>query len=170
MAKIHMITGGQRSGKSVYAEKIALSLSNTPYYLATSKKWDEEHTKRIDLHQKRRTNNWITIEEEIDLHLHQLKNKVILLDCVTLWLTNIFDKMNYDKEKTFDKAVAIWEQLILQDCTLIVVANEIGLGGISMHKGTRHFTDVHGLINQRIAKDAQQVTFIVAGLPLIVKG
>ncbi|AZQ65472.1 bifunctional adenosylcobinamide kinase/adenosylcobinamide-phosphate guanylyltransferase [Flammeovirga pectinis] len=169
-AKIHMITGGQRSGKSVFAERLALSLSPTPYYLATSKKWDKEYAERVGLHQQRRTSNWITIEEEIDIQQHQFKNKVVLMDCVTLWLTNIFDLCNYDKEKTLSKALAIWNELILQECTLIVVTNEIGLGGISMHKGSRQFTDIHGLLNQRIAEMAKEVTFIVSGLPLKVKG
>ncbi|OHX65861.1 bifunctional adenosylcobinamide kinase/adenosylcobinamide-phosphate guanylyltransferase [Flammeovirga pacifica] len=168
-AKVHLITGGQRSGKSVFAEKLASSLSDQPIYLATSKKGDGEFDERIKVHQQRRSVKWKTIEEEINLHLQDLTGKVVLVDCITLWLTNIYDEFEFDKEKTLVKAEEIWEKLISQNCHLIVVSNEIGLGGISMHKMTRNFTDIHGLINQKIANKAQEVTFIVSGYPMIVK-
>ncbi|WP_044202367.1 bifunctional adenosylcobinamide kinase/adenosylcobinamide-phosphate guanylyltransferase [Flammeovirga sp. OC4] len=168
-ANIHFVTGGQRSGKSAFAEKITLELSDSPIYLATSKKWDEEHNERIALHQERREECWTTVEEPIDIHHHNFAGKVVLLDCITLWLTNIFDEVAYDKEKALQRAQEIWTALIQQDCTLIVVSNEIGLGGISMNKASRQFTDIHGLINQFIAKQAQKVTFVVSGLPMVVK-
>ncbi|WP_281615483.1 bifunctional adenosylcobinamide kinase/adenosylcobinamide-phosphate guanylyltransferase [Flammeovirga sp. SubArs3] len=168
-ANIHLITGGQRSGKSAFAEQVTLGLTNTPIYLATSKKWDEEHNERITLHQARREECWTTVEEPIDIHQQDFSGQVVLLDCITLWLTNIFDEVSYDKEKALQKAKEIWNSLIQQDCTLVVVSNEIGLGGISMNKASRQFTDIHGLINQFIAKQAQKVTFVVSGLPMTVK-
>ena len=90
MRRIILITGGQRSGKSSYAEKLALSLSPTPVYIATSRIWDEEFRQRVIKHQERRGPEWTNIEEEKELSRHQVKDNVVLIDCVTLWCTNFF--------------------------------------------------------------------------------
>ena len=90
MKKIILITGGQRSGKSVYAEKLALSLSDNPVYLATAHVWDDEFKERVRKHQERRGEQWTNIEEEKYLSKHDIYNKVIVIDCVTLWCTNFF--------------------------------------------------------------------------------
>jgi len=168
-AKVHLITGGQRSGKSAYAEKLGLKLSPIPVYLATSKHWDVEHTKRIKEHENNRSKSWTTIEEEIDIQQYDFKEKVVLLDCITLWLTNIYNELEYDVDKTLVQAKNIWDQFTAQDFELIVVSNEIGLGVIPMETATRKFVDLQGLMNQYIAQKATQVTFIVSGLPLKIK-
>ena len=93
MKKIILITGGQRSGKSVYAENLALSLSPSPIYLATAHIWDDEFMIRVKKHQERRGSNWTNIEEEKFLSRHNISNKVCVIDCLTLWCTNFF----YDK-------------------------------------------------------------------------
>ncbi len=97
-AYIHFITGGQRSGKSSYAQKLALELSGNPVYMATSRIWDEGHKQRIKRHQADRGEEWSNIEEEKVLSRHDLKGRVVLIDCVTLWLTNYF----FDNDSSID--------------------------------------------------------------------
>ena len=89
MKKIILITGGQRSGKSTKAEELALSLSSNPVYLATAHVWDDEFRLRVQKHQERRGPEWTNIEEEIQLSKHNLEGRVVVIDCVTLWLTNL---------------------------------------------------------------------------------
>ena len=87
MKKLILITGGQRSGKSEYAERLALQMSSTPIYLATSRIWDDEFRQRVDMHKARRGSQWTNIEEEKYLSRHDVTGKVVLVDCVTLWAT-----------------------------------------------------------------------------------
>ena len=96
MKRIILITGGQRSGKSVYAENLALSLSPSPIYLATAHIWDDEFMIRVKKHQERRGSNWTNIEEEKFLSRHNISNKVCVIDCLTLWCTNFFYDTNRD--------------------------------------------------------------------------
>ena len=90
MKRIILITGGQRSGKSQYAEKLALSLTPTPIYIATAHVWDDEFRQRILKHQQRRGPQWTNIEEEKHLSRIQLEGRVAVIDCMTLWATNFF--------------------------------------------------------------------------------
>lgn len=168
-SKVHFITGGQRSGKSDYAESLALKLSDTPCYLATSKSWDSEHQKRIDSHRERRSSKWVTIEEEIHISKIAYPSKIILLDCITLWLTNIMDANSYDATISLKFAQEEWDRFTKLKATIIVVSNEIGMGVIPMEEVSRNFVDLQGKINQYIAKKASQVSFMVSGLPLIIK-
>ena len=87
---IYLITGGERSGKSGYGQNLALSLSENPMYVATARNWDGDFQKRIDRHQKDRDEHWINIEKEKHLSEIDFSEKVALIDCVTLWLTNFF--------------------------------------------------------------------------------
>ena len=98
--RIILITGGQRSGKSREAERLALSLSNQPVYMATAHIWDDEFRQRVKLHQQRRGPQWTNIEEERHLSRHDLTGRVVVIDCITLWCTNFF----------FDRTKAEWEQ------------------------------------------------------------
>lgn len=168
-SKVHFITGGQRSGKSEYAEDLALKLSNTPCYLATSKSWDEEHEQRIVTHKTRRSAQWITVEEEI--HISQLvtDSSVVLLDCITLWLTNVMDQNEYDPIRSLKFAQEEWNRFITCNFTAIVVSNEIGMGIIPMEKVSRNFVDLQGKMNQYIAAKANQVSFMVSGIPMLIK-
>ena len=94
--RIILITGGQRSGKSTKAEQLALSLSDNPVYVATAHIWDEEFRQRVVRHQERRGPQWTNIEEELYLRRHDLTGRVVVVDCVTLWLTNIFYRLESD--------------------------------------------------------------------------
>ena len=167
--EIILITGGQRSGKSGYAQQLALSLSDNPVYLATSRIWDEEHQKRIERHKADRGIEWTNIEEEKQLSLHQLQNCVVLIDCVTLWATNFFFDNDSDVELSLSMLKDEFDKLTQQEAQFIFVTNEIGLGGTTENKVQRLFTDLQGWINQYIASKANQVYFMVSGIPMKVK-
>ena len=171
MSKIIMITGGQRSGKSEEAERRALSLSANPVYLATAQVMDEEMRHRVQLHQQRRGPQWTNIEEPLHLSRHNLNGRVVLIDCLTLWLTNMFFEEAYggDVERVLQAAKEEFERLAEQDATLIVVTNEIGLGGTSENALQRKFTDLQGWMNQYVAKLADEVILMVSGIALKVK-
>lgn len=169
--QITLITGGQRSGKSSFAERYALSLSESPIYIATSRIWDEDHSQRILRHQKDRGNEWQTIEEEKQLSKHNVVQKIIVIDCVTLWTTNFFfDRSEDSLDDIFQEITDEFLQFIQQDAHFIFVTNEIGLGGMPIDPIQRRFTDLLGWINQFIAKHADNVTFMVSGLPMQIKG
>ncbi|QZE15872.1 bifunctional adenosylcobinamide kinase/adenosylcobinamide-phosphate guanylyltransferase [Halosquirtibacter laminarini] len=169
MAKIHFITGGQRSGKSSYAQTLALEASSNPIYLATSRIWDEGHRERIERHQRDRGDEWTNIEEEKYLSQHNLHGRVVLIDCVTLWLTNFFFDLESNIEASLQEAQKEFDKLIQQDATFIIVSNEIGLGGHPTNEIQMKFTDLQGWMNQYIAKRADQVTMMVSGIPMKVK-
>lgn len=169
MSEIIFITGGQRSGKSRYAQGLAENFSAKPIYLATARKWDEDFEKRIARHQSDRGDNWQTIEEEKEISSLNLKNKTVLLDCITLWLTNIFHDNNYDLDKSLAWAKEEWNRFIDQDFQLIVVSNEIGMCLHAPDEASRHFTDLQGWVNQHIAASATSVYLTVSGIPLKIK-
>lgn len=169
MAYIHLITGGERSGKSSYAERIALGMSPNPIYLATARIWDEEFRERVRLHQERRGDEWTNIEEEKYLSKLELRERTVLIDCVTLWATNFF----FDNGGSVEPALALlkaeFDKLCLVDTNLIIVTNEIGLGGVSLDATQRRFTSLQGWLNQYIAERADRVTFMVSGIPMQIK-
>ena len=168
-----MITGGQRSGKSEEAERLALSLSPNPVYVATAHVWDEEFRERVRRHQERRGPEWTNIEEEIQLSRHDLTGRMAVIDCVTLWLTNILfeeGERTSDAYKVFERAKAEFDAFTAQDATFIFVTNEIGLGGVSENDLQRQFTDLQGWMNQYIAAKADEVILMVSGIPVKVKG
>jgi len=169
MARIIFITGGQRSGKSSYAQNMALELSENPVYLATSRIWDEEHHNRIKRHQADRGPQWTNIEEEKEVSKHDYSGQVVLMDCITLWLTNFFFDNQSEVDQSLEEAKAEFERLIQQNATFIIVSNEIGMGGQSTNDIQRKFTDLQGWMNQHIAKLADEVFLMVSGLSMKVK-
>lgn len=170
MKKIILITGGARSGKSSYAEKMALSLSTHPVYLATARIWDEEFRQRVLRHQRDRGPEWENIEEEKELSRHRLAERVILIDCVTLWCTNFLFDSQADIDPLLEEIKAEFDRFTAQDATFIFVTNEIGLGGTSPNDLQRKFTDLVGWVNQYIAAHSDNVYFMVSGLPMKLKG
>ena len=169
MKKIILITGGQRSGKSTKAEELALSLSNNPVYLATAHVWDDEFRERVIKHQMRRGPEWTNIEEEIYLSHHDLTGRVVVIDCVTLWLTNWISNENNDVDTILKQAKAEFDAFTQPDATYIFVSNEIGLGGVSTNQLQRKFTDLQGWMNQYIAQKADEVILMVSGIPVKIK-
>ena len=164
---IHLITGGQRSGKTKYAENLALEFSREPVYLATSRVWDEDHRQRIDLHKSQRDDRWINVEEEKYIGKLDFAGKTVVLDCITLWLTNFFFENNI--EISLQEAKVEFDKFVQQQMNLIIISNEIGMGVHATTDAGRKFTDLQGWMNQYIAARADAVTFMVSGIPLKVK-
>ena len=169
MKHIILITGGQRSGKSKKAEELALSLSENPVYMATAHIWDEEFQERVRKHQERRGPQWTNIEEERNLSLHDMKGRVVVIDCVTLWLTNFFFANDSDVDKSLEEAKAEFDKFTTPDATYIFVTNEIGLGGVSENSVQRKFSDLQGWMNQYIAEKADEVILMVSGIEMKIK-
>lgn len=170
MKRIILITGGARSGKSSYAEKLALSLSDAPVYLATARIWDEEFRERVRRHQAHRGPQWTNIEEEKLLSRHDLSGRVVLVDCLTLWATNFFFDLDSDVDRALAALQAEFDRFTAQDATFILVTNEIGMGGTSDNAIQRHFTDLQGWMNQYVAAQADEVVLMVSGIPVKIKG
>lgn len=166
---IYFITGGERSGKSKYAQKLALELSKYPVYIATSRLWDKDFKKRVKRHKDERAKKWINIEEEKQLSKIDLKNKVAVIDCITLWLTNYWVDTNYDIEKSLKQAKKEFDILSSIDCTLIIISNELGMGVHAQTEKGRKFVELQGWINQHIAAKADKVVFMVSGIPVQIK-
>lgn len=174
--KLILVLGGARSGKSELAERIASQLGETVQYIATAKVQDAEMADRINLHQARRPASWLTIEEPINILevLHNGKQgDVFLVDCATLWLTNLLLTENVPScEVTFDyileQAEAVAET-VNQGHHLIIVSSEVGLGLIPEYPLSRTFRDLSGKVNQILAAKADQVYLTIAGLPLEIK-
>ncbi len=166
---LYYITGGERSGKSNYAQSLALELSDTPIYLATSRIWDKNHQERIQRHIADRDERWTTLEEEKNLELVIPKNRVVVIDCVTLWLTNFFMDTNSDIQKSLAQAKAVFDKICTIDTTLIIISNEIGMGGHATTEVGRKFTQLQGWMNQHIASQADKAILMVSGIPVPIK-
>ncbi|MBR4389435.1 MAG: bifunctional adenosylcobinamide kinase/adenosylcobinamide-phosphate guanylyltransferase [Prevotella sp.] len=174
MRRIIMITGGQRSGKSRYAEQMAEQLSDCPIYMATARIWDDEFAQRVHRHQERRGDRWTTIEEEKWLSQHDVTGKVVLIDCLTLWCTNFFfdrqgDSEEYDVDALLKTMEDEFERFTRQDATFIFVTNEVGSGGVSENALQRRFTDLQGWLNQYVAGKADEVILMVSGIAVKIK-
>ena len=169
MKKVILITGGARSGKSRYAEELALSLSKTPVYVATAHVWDEEFRERVRKHQERRGPEWTNIEEEKELSRHDLTGRVAVIDCITLWCTNYFFELQ-KVDTALEALKAEFDKFTAHDATYIFVTNEIGMGGVSDNAVQRKFTDLQGWMNQYVASQADEVILMVSGIAVKVKG
>lgn len=169
MRKVILITGGARSGKSSYAEQMALQLSAHPVYMATARIWDDEFRERVCKHQERRGPEWTNIEEEKTLSVHNVSGRVVLIDCVTLWCTNFFFDMEANVQESLAAVKREFDAFTVQDAVFIFVTNEIGCGAVSENQIQRKFTDMQGWMNQYIAAHADEVFWMVSGIPVKVK-
>lgn len=169
MKKIILITGGQRSGKSTYAEQLALSLSENPIYIATAHIWDDEFRTRVDKHKGRRGSEWTNIEEEKYLSNHKYQGRTILIDCLTLWSTNFFFENKSDVNLSLSQLKKEFDEFTNQDDTFIFVTNEIGCGGVSDNEIQRKFTDLLGWMNQYVVSKADEVYCMISGIALKIK-
>ena len=167
--KLTYITGGERSGKSSYGQQLVLQKTGSPVYLATARIFDDDFKKRVKRHQSERDNRWCNIEEPVYLSKHKLEGKVVLLDCVTLWLTNIY----YDNDKNVDASLEFakteWKEFIHQNFELVVISNELGMGVHGITEEVRKFVELQGWMNQYIAKMADEAWLMVSGIPTQLK-
>jgi adenosylcobinamide kinase/adenosylcobinamide-phosphate guanylyltransferase len=169
MKRIVLITGGQRSGKSRYAEQTALTLSEKPVYLATARVWDDEFRNRVAHHRQSRGQQWTTIEEEKAISRHPLAGRVVVVDCVTLWCTNFFFDLKADVQQSREAIKAEFDRFTSQEATFLFVTNELGSGGVSENPLQRKFTDLQGWVNQYIASKAGEVILMISGIPVKIK-
>jgi adenosylcobinamide kinase/adenosylcobinamide-phosphate guanylyltransferase len=167
--RLILITGGARSGKSRYAQELALQLSNEPVYVATARKWDSEFQLRIDRHQKERDERWTSIEEEKFISNLSLENKVVVVDCVTLWLTNFFVDNHNNTDQCLDECKEEISRLKKPGSTIIIITNEIGMGIHAETEIGRKFTDLQGWMNQFIAAQADEVILMVSGIAVKIR-
>ncbi len=169
---LSFITGGARSGKSSFAETLANRAPGRRAYIATAQALDEEMAARIKKHREDRGTSWDTFEEPLavaDL-LARLTGSynVVLLDCLTLWLSNVISHTEGD-EAVHSRADGLIRAIKAFDGLCICVSNEVGLGIVPDNPLARRYRDLAGILNQRVAKAADEVYLITAGIPLRIK-
>ena len=178
-SNITLILGGARSGKSSYAQTLADELGKSVTFIATAQALDDEMVARIQRHQMNRPSDWETLEIPFDIasFVHQIKSKVVILDCITLLITNLL--MQYVKDDIVDEmpfmaAVQMEihefvEALREQEQDWLIVSNEVGLGLVPPYQMGRVYRDAIGWANQQLAREANNVIFMVAGIPTTIK-
>lgn len=169
---LQLILGGARSGKSRLAEKLAAESALHVVYIATSQPLDGEMNQRVASHRQRRPDNWGLVEEPVELtrvlREHAAPEHCLLVDCLTLWLTNLL--MLDDPERLARERDALLDAVADLPGEIIFVSNETGLGVVPMGELTRRYVDEAGLLHQALAERCQRVVLTVAGLPLTLKG
>lgn len=167
-----LILGGARSGKSRYAEQLALQSQKAVVYIATAQAQDAEMQTRIAHHQASRPAEWLTIEEPLalatTLAAQAQPNRLLLVDCLTLWLTNLLG-LDDNEQRLKTELQALYAVLPQLTGELLLVSNETGLGIVPLGELTRRYVDEAGRMHQQLAAHMQQVIFMVAGLPLVLK-
>ncbi len=177
--KIILITGGARSGKSTFAERLASQIGHTIGYVATAEILDAEMQQRVELHQRRRPNHWLTIEAPFDAHkaIEKLAHScdAILFDCITMYISNLllakhnsqFDNNNFISIMfEIDKLIEVSNSI---QATVIFVTNEVGASIVPDNALARQYRDIAGAVNQKIASVAIDVYFVVCGVPVNLK-
>lgn len=179
MGTLALILGGARSGKSSYAQSLAEATGKPVTFIATAEALDDEMSARIQKHRAERPATWETLEIPFDIasQLHRVKSKVVLLDCVTLLISNLL--MQFMKDDRVDEApfmVAVQEEinelvrrLRVGEQDWLLISNEVGLGLVPPYQMGRVYRDAIGWANQRLAREADTVIFMVAGIPTTIK-
>lgn len=171
MTRHCLVLGGARSGKTAFAERLALHAGSHPAYLATADILDEEMRERVSSHQASRGQRFTTIEEPTELPRAILRagdnHDVILVDCLTLWITNLLIA-NKDVSSAVSELCATLMEF--RAAKVVLVSNEVGLGIVPDNAMARTFRDLAGSAHQRLAEICDDVYFVAAGLPLTMKG
>lgn len=166
-----LVLGGARSGKTGFAERLAIRGGERPLYLATAVALDEEMRERVRLHQAQRPGRFSTLEEPLELaaalRSAAKSHDVVLVDCLTLWITNMLGA-NRDVAEGVSDLVAVLAGI--GTCRVILVSNEVGLGIVPDNALARTFRDLAGSAHQRLAEICEEVHFVIAGLPMTLKG
>ena len=169
---LQLILGGARSGKSRLAEKLAADSALNVIYIATSQPLDGEMNQRVASHRARRPDHWGLVEEPVELARvlrdNAAPDRCLLVDCLTLWLTNLL--MLDSPERLVQEREALLDSLADLPGEIIFVSNETGLGVVPLGELTRRYVDEAGLLHQALAECCQRVVLTVAGLPLTLKG
>lgn len=163
-----LVLGGARAGKSRFAEELIERAGRPALYLATAEPRDEEMRARIAAHRARRGRHWTTLEEPVEIVNALLAEaaRPVLIDCLTLWLSNLMDAQR-DIGFEIERLLSVLPRL---QTPAVIVANEVGLGIVPENAMAREFRDHAGRLNQGVARIAQRVVFMAAGLPLFLKG
>ena len=179
MGKLTLILGGARSGKSSYAQSLAEETGKSVTFLATAQALDEEMSARIQKHRAERSPDWETLEIPLDIstHLGKIKTDVVILDCMTLLVTNLlmqFVKADLVDEAPFTQALQkevdeLIAKIGRQKQDWIIISNELGLGLVPPYQMGRVYRDWLGWANQQLARTADKVIFMVAGIPTVIK-
>jgi len=168
--KITFVLGGARSGKSAYAEKLVEASQLQPVYLATGRAFDGEMENRISIHRDRRGSQWQTVEEPLNLadvlKQHTGSDRFVLVDCLTLWVTNLM----MAEHNIATETAKLIEALGQLTGPVVFVSNEVGLGIVPENRMAREFRDHAGFLHQAVASVADEVYFLAAGLPIKMKG
>ena len=170
---VTLVLGGVRSGKSRYAQQLA-EQSRHVVFVATAKVTDDEMRAKIDRHREDRPNEWLTVEEPLDLPKvlgqHELGCEVMVVDCLTIFAANLMEAEGENEKAIESRVEALCEALRAVRCSVVVVSNEVGSGVHPVSPLGRRYRDLLGEINQRVARIADDVVLMVAGLPLALKG
>ncbi|MBI4560269.1 MAG: bifunctional adenosylcobinamide kinase/adenosylcobinamide-phosphate guanylyltransferase [Candidatus Hydrogenedentes bacterium] len=171
MSNVTLITGGARSGKSMHALRLTEPYARKAF-IATAEACDEEMRDRIARHRKDRGPGFLTIEEPLDLAgaLRGLAGRadVAVVDCLTVWLANVIHYRGADRPD-YEEISHLLEALASPPCDVILVTNEVGMGIVPADAMTRHYRDLAGNVNQRVAARADKVIFTVSGIPVTIK-
>ena len=174
MSKITLITGGARSGKSSFALSLGLQNYSKRAFIATAVPFDQEMKERISRHREERGDQFRTIEEPIELPrvLAALSggNEVVVVDCLTVWLGNLYHHFQREEEKVGVQVEAFLAHLDHPACDLILVTNEVGWGIVPENPLARSFRDMAGYVNRRVAQKAAHTYLLCCGIPLTLKG
>jgi len=170
---VTLVLGGVRSGKSRYAQQLA-EQSRHVVFVATAKVTDEEMRMKIDRHREERPKEWVTVEEPLELPKvladHGSDCDVMVVDCLTIFAANLLEAEGED-DKVIDRRIEeLCDALRLSQCSVVLVSNEVGSGVVPPYPLGRRYRDLLGEINQRVARIADDVVLMVAGLPLALKG
>jgi adenosylcobinamide kinase/adenosylcobinamide-phosphate guanylyltransferase len=178
MGRVVLVTGGSRSGKSAFAQRLAESLPGPRAYVATCPILDDEMRLRVEKHRASRSGrSWDTIEETMDLPkvLRETRHAVVLIDCLTLWINNLMHQAEQERSSITEERISALCTDLLAACRnteaeVIMVINEVGMGIVPENAPARLFRDLSGRAGQVIAAEADAVYALICGIPLLIKG
>ena len=172
MKNITLVIGGCKSGKSSHALTLAENTGKKPVFMATCVPLDDEMKERVRRHQLERSDLWETVDVPLDLTeavaSRGKKGSVLLVDCITLWITNLLLEFN-DPNRVYDHVDSLIDAMNQAPCPVILVSNEVGAGIVPENSLARTFRDTAGIANQKLAAAANRVVWMVAGIPSVIK-
>lgn len=171
---VTLVLGGVRSGKSRYAQQLAGSAENVMFVATAEVRDDSEMRAKVERHRSERPSSWVTVEEPIELarplSAPCQSSQVFLIDCLTFFASNMLERFGEDTQVSHPQIEQFCSALARIQCSVILVSNEVGSGVVPAYALGRRFRDLAGEVNQRVAAIADNVIFMVAGLPMVVKG